>query len=421
MSAYPFPSKPTRKEIVFIRHAESRANRDGFWNGRTDGELSEAGRETLGPLGRRLSTWEFNAVISSPLTRAKLTARAFAEEVQIEEDFIEIDLGRWEGMAFAEVQEKHGEELQEAIRTRTNPMGGTGESLQEAGERAIRAVDGLFDKMGDDERVAVVTHGGFMQAVLHRHLAGDGRRVHAFTANTGITRVVQQFGRPRLASFNDLGHLGPRPASVQAHIEAGDHVLSLIRHGQTQANVEGRWQGRGDWDLDDVGFRQAEALGEWYGRHRTVYTSPLKRAASTARHVALNGVVSVDDLMEIHMGDWEGMTTDEILERWPDVMEEIYQKGVDLPRGNTGETWAQLSERFAAAIHALEPDEEGHTIVVAHGGAIRSYLSSLTRTTDTHSQSLFTPANTSVTHVALTERGPEIIDFSVAAHIESLK
>jgi broad specificity phosphatase PhoE len=288
-------------------------------------------------------------------------------------------------------------------------------------ERAIGAVDELFEKMGDNERVAVVTHGGFMQAVLHRHLAGDRRRAHAFTANTGITRIVQQFGRPRLASFNDVGHLGPRPASIDAHLEAGDHVVTLIRHGQTQANVEGRWQGRGDWDLDEIGYRQAEALGDWYGRHRTVYTSPLKRASSTARYVAMNGVVSVDGLMEIHMGEWEGLTTDEILERWPDVMETIYQGGVDLPRGRTGETWAQLSKRFAAAVASLEPDEDGHTIVVAHGGAIRSYVSSLTKTTDTHSESLFTPANTSVTHIAVTERGPEIVDFSVATHIESLQ
>jgi broad specificity phosphatase PhoE len=80
-----------------------------------------------------------------------------------------------------------------------------------------------------------------------------------------------------------------------------------------------------------------------------------------------------------------------------------------------------LSERFAAAVHGLEPCESGHTIVVAHGGAIRSYVSSLTKTSDTHAESLFTPANTSVTHIAVTERGPEILDFSVAAHIESLQ
>jgi broad specificity phosphatase PhoE len=60
-------------------------------------------------------------------------------------------------------------------------------------------------------------------------------------------------------------------------------------------------------------------------------------------------------------------------------------------------------------------------LAVAHGGAIRSYISSLTKTDDTHSESLYTPANTSVTHVAVTERGPEILDFSISTHLEDLQ
>jgi broad specificity phosphatase PhoE len=324
-------------------------------------------------------------------------------------------------MLFTDVQARHGEELQEAIDTRELPMGGNGETLNQVGRRALGAVDRMFDRMGDNERVAVVTHGGFMQSVLHRHLAGNGRRTHAFTANTGITRIVHQFGRPRLATFNDTGHLGPLPKVVEAHLADGDKVVTLVRHGRTRANVERRWQGRGDWDLDDLGHRQAEALGEWYGRHRTVYTSPLKRARSTAERVALNGVVPIDDFMEIHMGEWEGMTTDEIAEKWPEVMEQIYRDGVDLPRGSTGETWAQLTQRFSNALATLKYADEGLTVAVAHGGAIRSYMSSLTATTDTHSESLFTPSNASVTHIAVTERGPEIIDYSVSAHLETFQ
>lgn len=421
MSGQPYPVKENRKEIVFIRHAESQGNRDGIWMGRTDGPLSEEGEASLEPLARRLSTWEFDAVISSPLTRARQTAASFADKVQIDDQFLEIDLGRWEGMKFTDVQAEHGEELQEALQTRTLPMGGSGESISQVAKRAIVAVDDLFDRMGENERVAVVTHGGFMQSVLNRHLAGDGRRAHAFTFNTGITRIVEQFGQPRLASFNDTGHLGPRPATVDAHLADGDNVIALIRHGRTRANVESRWQGRGDWELDELGFRQAEALGEWYGRHPTVYTSPLRRAVSTAERVALNGLVPVDDLMEIHMGEWEGMTTTEIAKEWGEMMERIYRDGVDLPRGTTGETWAQLTERFSSAVAVLEHPEEGLTLAVAHGGAIRSYISSLTKTDDTHSESLFTPANTSVTHVALTERGPEILDYSVSTHLESLQ
>jgi broad specificity phosphatase PhoE len=409
------------KEIVFIRHAESAANAEGAWNGRTDGPLSDRGEASLDPLAQRLAKWEFDLVLSSPLGRAMQTARRFATDVVAEEGFIEIDLGEWEGMAFTEVEERHGEELAEAIATRKLPLGGTGESLGDAANRAHHTVDQLFERLGTGQRAAVVTHGGLIQSVMHRHLRGRGRRVHTFAANTSISRIIHQFGRPRLATFNDVGHLGSRPAAVDAHLATGDPVLALVRHGQTQANLERRWQGHGDWDLDELGKRQARSLGDWYGVVETVYSSPLKRAWSTAEHIAKNGITAVADLRELNMGEWEGHTTEEIAQRWPGVMETIYRDGVDLRRGETGETWGELSARFAGALSGLQASETGPTAVVSHGGAIRSYVSWITETTDTHAESLYTPANTSVTHVALTQRGPEILDYAVSAHLEAIQ
>ncbi len=420
MSGAPY-QRDDVKEIVLIRHAESVANAEGVWNGRSDGPLSEAGEASLDDLARRLAGWDFDLVLASPLTRAVETARSFASEVVTDEGLIEIDLGNWEGMAFTEVHERHGEELAEAISTRTLPMGGTGESLEEVAKRAHRSVDEVFDRLEPGERAALVTHGGFLQSVLQRHLPGRGRRIHAFAANTSITRIFHQFGRPRLVTFNDVGHLGPRPGSVDSRLVSGDSVLSLIRHGQTRANLERRWQGHGDWDLDEVGRAQAEALRDWYGVVETVYSSPLKRAWSTAERIAKDGITSVADLRELNMGRWEGLTTDEIAAGWPGMMERIYRDGVDLRRGEIGESWGELSARFAAAIADLETSETGPTAVVSHGGAIRAYVSWLTHTTDTHAESLYTPANTSVTHVALTDRGPEILDYAVAAHLESIQ
>lgn len=416
----PYLRPAVHKEIVFVRHAQSQANVDGVWNGRTDGPLSADGEASLDIVGARLSNWHFDRVISSSLERTRRTAASFSDSVEVDDGFIEIDLGQWEGRFFKDIQETEGEELAEAVRTRTIPMGRTGESLIEASTRALNAVDALAESMGDSERVAVVTHGGFMQSVLHRHLAGGEHRSHSFTSNTGITRVIWQFGRPRLASFNDTGHLGPRSGATRDHLEQGNPVLALVRHGRTRANVEGLWQGQGDWDLDEIGLSQASALGDWYGKLGRVYTSPLKRAASTAAHVAGNGFVPIDDFRELNMGKWEGKTTDDILEEWPDLMETIFRDGVDLRRGEIGESWGELTSRFSNAVSRLEMGGAEPTVVVAHGGAIRSYLSSLTTNNDSHAESLFTPANTSVSHIAYTDRGPEILDFSVAPHLETL-
>jgi broad specificity phosphatase PhoE len=407
-------------KITFIRHAETVANATGVWTGRFDGPLSEHGESTLGPLGERLGEQPFDVVISSPLQRARLTAEAFADELILDERFLEIDLGRWEGWSREKVIAEDGELLSQAVHQRNVPMGATGETLDQAGERVLTAVDALAEELGEEGHAAVVTHGGLLQNVLHRHLAGRVRRMHGFTQNTGINRIEWHWGHPRLATFNDVGHLGAESGLVRQYLADAVPVLALIRHGRTRANVERRWQGRGDWGLDDVGESQARALADWYGTRSVVFTSPLERARATAAQIAMNGVEKVEDLREISMGEWEGLTTEEIVDGWPALIETIYRDGVDLRRGESGESFAELRARVTRAINSLELSTSETSVVVSHGGAIRSYISGLTKNDDSHAESLLTPVNTSVTHVALTDRGPELLDYAVATHLEGL-
>jgi broad specificity phosphatase PhoE len=409
------------KEITFIRHAESAANRAGIWNGRSDGPLSEEGHSQLKALEGRLRDSSFDVVVSSPLERASRTAAAFSDDVVLDPEFVVIDLGRWDGWTTEEVQSQDSAALRTAISERTSPMGATGETLNEAGERVVNAVDKLVASLPEESSAAVVTHGGLLQTILHQYLPGGRNRAHAFVANTAITTVRFFDEHSRLATFNDSGHLGPRSSLVTEFLDAGRPVISLVRHGQTRANVEQRWQGQGDWDLDELGYRQAAALGTFYGQWNTVFSSPLQRARNTAGFVASSDPVLMDDLKELHMGEWEGLTTPEIEARWPDVLEEIYVKGVDLKRGSTGESFAELTSRVTSAIDTIEPASGEPTVVVAHGGAIRAYISSLTASTDTYAESLYTPRNTSFSHIALTDRGPLILDYGVAPHLETLE
>jgi broad specificity phosphatase PhoE len=407
-------------DITLIRHAESQANVDGMWNGQIDGPLSEAGEASLDAIGKRLHEREFDVVVSSPLERTRRTAAAFTADYEVWDSLMELDIGRWEGLSRDQILAEHGDYLRTAIAGRKLRMGETGESLSDLHRRATGAIDALAADLGEDGKAAVVTHGGFIQEVLQRHLAGRGRRAHVFAGNTSLTRLIWSWDRPRLAGFNDLAHFGPRPTVVTEHLEKGEPVLALIRHGQTRANTEGRWQGQGDWGLDETGHRQARALRDWYGTFPTVYTSPLGRALSTAEYVASDGVILVDGLKELDMGRWEDLTTDEIYETWPELMGTIYQDGVDLRRGETGESWGELTGRVRETVHRLALSVDDPTVVVAHGGAIRAYVSSLTQTTDSHSESLYTPANTSVTHIALTDTGPLLLDYAVSAHLEGL-
>ena len=248
--------------------------------------LSSAGEASLEHLARRYADQNFDLVLSSPLERARRTAAAFSSEVEVSEGFIEIDIGRWEGKTRDQVLAEDGGLIRRARTDRQVAWGESGESLHQAEIRAFAAIEELAGRLGERGRGVVVTHGGLLNAVLHRYLAGPGRRVHAFPGNTSVTRLVWTFDHPRLASFNDMGHLGPRSPLVAEQIEAKQPVLALIRHGQTQANIEGRWQGQDDWDLDERGHSQAAALRDWYGTADLVYSSPL---GSGPEHGGLSG------------------------------------------------------------------------------------------------------------------------------------
>ena len=94
--------------------------------------------------------------------------------------------------------------------------------------------------------------------------------------------------------------------------------LYIIRHGQTDWNVEGKIQGRQDIPLNDMGRRQARALADGMKSRpvASVYSSPQKRAMETAEAIAGPlglTVKAVPQLMEIGYGDWEGRSAEDIL------------------------------------------------------------------------------------------------------------
>ena len=232
-----------------------------------------------------------------------------------------------------------------------------------------------------------------------------------------LTRVIRWDGRDRLVTFNDTSHLNRRPATIAAALAEGLPVVALIRHGRTAANLAGRWQGSMDDPLDEVGERQASALFEWYGSVESVWTSPLRRAAATAS--ALHAGPNLHaDLVELNFGNWEGMTTEEIRATGP-LFDQIFVDGSDHPRGETGETWALLERRMTKALDEIQPEPGKITGIVTHGAAIRAVISSLTGSGWAGANGLFTPPNTSVTHLVMSDP-PVVADYALAPHLDGL-
>lgn len=152
--------------------------------------------------------------------------------------------------------------------------------------------------------------------------------------------------------------------------------LILIRHGQTDWNAGGRFQGQADIPLNQHGVEQAESLAAHADRlgFDRVVASDLVRAVETGRLLAeARGVPLTQDarLREIHVGTWEGMTPDEA---WADdpAAKEALLSGVDFRRSATGETATEAGQRVRDALADLGGRFEGETTaIVGHGLALR--------------------------------------------------
>lgn len=151
--------------------------------------------------------------------------------------------------------------------------------------------------------------------------------------------------------------------------------LLLVRHGETDWNVESRFQGHADPPLNDTGREQARALADELARQRidAVYTSDLARARETAAIVAARlgvDVVLRRELREIDVGEWEGLTWDDIDARFPNGRRRWEERGHGWERG---ESYDQLGERVVAALREIAAAHPGgRVLVVGHGGTIRS-------------------------------------------------
>jgi len=152
--------------------------------------------------------------------------------------------------------------------------------------------------------------------------------------------------------------------------------LLLARHGETDWNRIGRWQGQADPPLNDIGREQAAALAEQLAGDgvRAIYSSDLRRASETARVVGERlglGVVEERGLREIDVGSWSGLTRAEVQERYPEGFARFLAGEI----GHDGETREQLTDRVVAAVERIGAAHLGETVVVvSHGGAIRALL-----------------------------------------------
>lgn len=155
--------------------------------------------------------------------------------------------------------------------------------------------------------------------------------------------------------------------------------LYIARHGQTTWNVQKRMQGRLDSSLTKKGVEDAKRLRDYLADipFNVVISSPSGRAYTTAKLIRPNDKnISTDPrLMEIHLGNWQGKTVDEIHREFPSEYDQ-YWNSPERYYHDGGETFADVIARIEDFLQEIEKTYvEGRVLIVTHGVAIMAFLS----------------------------------------------
>lgn len=159
----------------------------------------------------------------------------------------------------------------------------------------------------------------------------------------------------------------------------GSTIVYLARHGETEWNLQGRFQGHQDSPLTARGLAQAHELAETLASVplRAVFSSDLPRARRTAELVAARhglAVTTHPGLREINMGAWTGLDRDQVAERWPAEREAFRQSPASI-RFPGGEDFAEAQRRALAALaELLAPMPGAQVAVITHGTVLETLM-----------------------------------------------
>jgi broad specificity phosphatase PhoE len=187
--------------LLLVRHGQTAANADGLLIGRTESALTERGRRQAAALGRLLGG--VSVVVSSPLRRTLETAEMIEAPLEVDERWIEMDYGVYDGRPMAEV----GAERWAAWHADPSYRLPGGESLEEVGRRVRSACADLAER-AEEADVVVLSHVSPIKAAVSWALGtGDATAWRMHLAVASVSRVAVAGGRPVLHSFNETGHL----------------------------------------------------------------------------------------------------------------------------------------------------------------------------------------------------------------------
>jgi len=393
--------QPVPLRIVLVRHGLSSFNVEKRIQGRDDlSSLTETGQEQARRTGQALEGLTLDAVYTSPLRRAAETTRLLLQTqgssttVQLDDDLLEIDLNPWTGLTPADLAERDpaGQTLWHQAPERlelSRPDGTRYSPLGELFEQAARFVSKLVDRHGGtDQTVLVVAHNAILRVLLLQLLGlpiDHFRRLRIDNTSVSVLNLLPSpagSSRPfaiQIESLNGVSHLGsPLPGQG-----SGSRVL-LVRHGETDWNRQGRFQGQIDIPLNSNGWAQARAAGTFLASTtlNRAYSSSMARPRQTAEAILAShpGVplTTLRGLVEIGHGLWEGCLESEIAEGWPQLLADWKRapETVLMPEGESiQQVWERAMATWQRIVVSLAAGETA--LVVAHDAVNKAILCAL--------------------------------------------
>ncbi|QNI74123.1 histidine phosphatase family protein [Synechococcus sp. NOUM97013] len=381
--------------LLLVRHGLSSFNMERRIQGRDDlSTLTTTGEEQARRTGQALADVPVTAVYSSPLKRAASTATGVLAErsdnlsPSFDDGLLEIDLEPWSGLTADERAERFPEEFAtwkrqpEALEL-TRADGRRYKPLQDLMQQAREFLDALIRKhpVDGNDTVLIVGHNAILRCLIVTLLGEPEqgfRRLRLDNASLSIFNLSPKADghQVQIECLNSTAHLEPPLPS-----KGKGARLILVRHGETNWNRDGRFQGQIDIPLNSNGHAQAEAARGFLADVpiQKAISSSMTRPRETAEGILKShpGVTleQTDGLVEIGHGLWEGKLESEIKAEWGDLLEEWKRtpETVQMPEGETiQDVWERSVQSWNTIANGLDSAETA--LVVAHDAVNKTIL-----------------------------------------------
>jgi len=381
--------------LIFVRHGLSSFNKEGRIQGRNNlSTLTKEGQSQAEAAGKIISSIPIDAIFSSPLQRASETTKIIIKHQQSNlqtiytDDLLEVDLGSWSGLTKNEIKNLYPEQIEIWEKEPTELLikredGTKFQPIKELFLQAERFLKYLSNLYSDSNKtILIVAHNAILRCLILKLINEPSKGFRRIKLdNTSISICNIEFNdwedrHVQIQCLNNIAHLQPSLPE-----KGSKKRIILVRHGETDWNKQGRFQGQIDIPLNQNGKDQAKAASRFLKNIsiQKAFSSSLSRPKETAQiilkeHPGIELSVK-DNLKEIGHGKWEGKLESEIESDWPDLLKmwKNFPEKVQMPEG---ENIKEVATRSITSWIEISKDlKNGETaLVVAHDAVNKTIL-----------------------------------------------